>query len=75
MRRATLSLSLQAGAAWLRTPIVRDGPNAAVGAAEATWKLFAEAVLELPDAGDLLQVRAVLRLRACRDSNPKPSDP
>jgi arsenate reductase len=27
----------------LRTPIVRDGPRAAVGAAEAAWKAFAEA--------------------------------
>lgn len=27
----------------LRTPIVRDGPRAAVGPAEATWKAFAEA--------------------------------
>jgi len=27
----------------LRTPIVRDGPKAAVGAAEPTWKAFAEA--------------------------------
>lgn len=27
----------------LRTPIVRDGPRAAVGAAEATWKAFADA--------------------------------
>jgi len=26
----------------LRTPIVRDGTAAAVGAAETTWKLFAE---------------------------------
>jgi arsenate reductase len=27
----------------LRTPIVRDGPRAAVGADEAAWKTFAEA--------------------------------
>lgn len=27
----------------LRTPIVRDGARAAVGAAEATWKAFADA--------------------------------
>jgi arsenate reductase (glutaredoxin) len=27
----------------LRTPIVRDGTKAAVGAAEATWKAFADA--------------------------------
>ena len=27
----------------LRTPIVRDGPRAAVGAAEEIWKAFAEA--------------------------------
>lgn len=27
----------------LRTPIVRDGPRAAVGPAEAAWKAFAEA--------------------------------
>jgi arsenate reductase len=27
----------------LRTPIVRDGARAAVGLAEATWKVFAEA--------------------------------
>jgi arsenate reductase len=27
----------------LRTPIVRDGARAAVGAAEATWKSFADA--------------------------------
>jgi arsenate reductase len=27
----------------LRTPIVRDGPRAAVGEAQATWKAFAEA--------------------------------
>jgi arsenate reductase len=26
----------------LRTPIVRDGPRAAVGPAEATWRAFAE---------------------------------
>lgn len=26
----------------LRTPIVRDGPRAAVGAAEETWKMFAD---------------------------------
>ena len=30
-------------AALLRTPIVRDGQRAAVGAAEATWKVFADA--------------------------------
>lgn len=29
----------------LRTPIVRDGPRAAVGADEATWRSFAEAAL------------------------------
>jgi arsenate reductase len=27
----------------LKTPIVRDGPRAAVGAAETTWKAFADA--------------------------------
>jgi arsenate reductase len=27
----------------LRTPIVRDGPRAAVGMAEATWRAFADA--------------------------------
>lgn len=27
----------------LRTPIVRDGPRAAVGPAESTWRSFAEA--------------------------------
>jgi len=27
----------------LRTPIVRDGTRASVGAAEAMWKLFADA--------------------------------
>lgn len=30
----------------LRTPIVRDGPRAAVGPAEATWKAFADAQRE-----------------------------
>ncbi len=28
---------------WLRTPIVRDGPAAAVGPAEAVWASFVEA--------------------------------
>ncbi|EYF06081.1 arsenate reductase family protein [Chondromyces apiculatus] len=32
----------------LRTPIVRDGARAAVGAAEATWKAFAEAAKGKP---------------------------
>ena len=39
-RIATLLLE---DASLLRTPIVRDGARAAVGADEATWKLFADA--------------------------------
>lgn len=39
-RLATL---LAEDALLLRTPIVRDGAKACVGAAEATWKAFAEA--------------------------------
>lgn len=39
---ARITALLLEDAALLRTPIVRDGRRAAVGAAEATWKLFAE---------------------------------
>lgn len=37
---ARLAELLEADALLLRTPIVRDGTRAAVGAAESTWKTF-----------------------------------
>ena len=40
---ARITALLLEDASLLRTPIVRDGTRAAVGAAEATWKLFADA--------------------------------
>ena len=40
---ARLADLLAEDALLLRTPIVRDGPRASVGAAEDTWRTFAEA--------------------------------
>ena len=45
---ARLSVLLLEDPLLLRTPIVRDGPRAAVGDAEASWKRFAEVAKTKP---------------------------